>query len=94
MQDVVFEYDNSSVIDDCKGTIQHREIRGIVADIETMKERFRRCEFTWVFQKGNTVAHTIAKLAMKGALQGNWMSSLPTVLNQALITDAISAFFH
>lgn len=87
-QEVCFESDNKSIIEACQGIKVFREVRGIVADVISMVDKFRRCVFSWIPRRGNEVAHVIAKLASNGQLQGNWLVNLPQTLRQALTRDS------
>lgn len=84
---VIFESDNLCLIEVCRGKARKEQIRGIVNDINTMKNQFQRVEFTWTHREGNEVAHCMASLAAEGSSTTNWLAHPPLSLRRALGKD-------
>lgn len=90
ISNIVFESDNQILIEACRSGKINKEIRGIIEDVKSLRNRFERCAFTWTAREGNLVAHTIASLASSGSLTGNWSLNPPPMLQSALFKDAAS----
>lgn len=88
LKQVIFESDNKQLIDDSNHANMHKEVRGMIADIDSMIDKLIHCSFNWVSRQGNLVAHLIASLATRGELQGNWMDCPPAAIQQALRHDS------
>lgn len=85
---VVFESDNTTMVEACKGSKKVREISNVIHDIQFMKQSFEHVGFTWTRKSGNRVAHQNAALGTRNALLGNWVINPPTLIQKLIREDA------
>lgn len=71
----------------CRGEIIKGEIVTVIRDIQTLKQGFSFCGFSWVSRKSNELAHNIAHLASKNALPPSWVFNWPFVIKEIILRD-------
>lgn len=89
-QATIFESDNLKLIKACRGNQIIGEIQAITEDIKSLSMSFSKCRFTWTKREGNSTAHSIADLAQRNRLNGNWTLNPPPELRSGLIKDRSS----
>lgn len=83
----IFESDNQIIIEACRGNTERGDIEPIVQEIQRMRSEFESCGITLTKREGNIAAHTIASLAHKKKLMGDWIRKPPEDLREAIVKD-------